>query len=227
MIKNKLMGLADNYPRYGFKKLFWLLRQQGHPWNRKRVYRLYRTCGLNLKKKPKKRIAPRTALTLIQPQKLNECWSLDFMSDALRNGQRFRTANVIIDDANREGLSIQVALSLPALHMVRWLDNVAAWRRYPKQIRVDNGPGNLAFIFRQWAQQHGIELLYIQPGKPAQNAFIERFNRSYREEVLDMYLFDSIAQVQQLTDQWLLHYNGQRPHEALGNRTPLQAASNL
>lgn len=148
------------------------------------------------------------------------------MSDALQSEQRFRTANVL-DDANREGLSIHVAFSLPALHIVRWLDNIAAWRGYPKQIRIDNAPENISSVFRQWAKCQGIQILYIQPGKPAQNGFIERFNRSYREEVLDMYVFDSLIQVQQLTDQWLVHYNSQRSHEALGYRTPLQAASNL
>lgn len=224
LIKALLKALSTQYPRYGFKKLFGLIRQEGHSFNHKRVYRIYCELKLNLKRKPKKRLAPRTAQTLEQPMSLNECWSLDFMSDALINGRAFRTVNVI-DDCNREGLGIQVSFSLPSRRVTRWLDDIACWRGYPKAIRVDNGPENVAHHFQEWANQHGIKMKYIQPGKPAQNGYIERFNRSYREAILDMYLFKDIHQVQQLTDEWLQHYNEVRPHESLNNLTPRQFAA--
>jgi putative transposase len=226
MIKKLLTDKARQYPRYGFKKLFRLIRLSGHTFNHKRVHRLYCELNLNLKRRPKKRLAPRSKQVLQQPKQLNQSWSLDYMSDALMQGRRFRTANVI-DDCNREGLSILASLSLPATRITRWLDDIAAWRGYPKTIRVDNGPENLAKQFQGWAKQHDIKINYIQPGKPAQNGYIERFNRSYREAVLDSYLFTDIRQVQSLTDHWLAHYNNERPHEALGNVPPRIYAKNL
>ena len=226
MIKNYLKQLSTQFPRYGFKKLFNLMRLQGLLFNHKRVHRLYCDLKLNIRIKPKKRLAARTPQTLQQPQQLNECWSLDYMSDVLDNGRRFRTANVI-DDCNREAMGILVAFSLPAVRITQWLDRLASWRGYPQRIRVDNGPENLARHFTEWAKQHHITICYIQPGKPAQNGYIERFNRSYREAILDMYVFNSLQQVNHLTQEWLNHYNGERPHEALNNQTPWAMANKI
>lgn len=226
MIKTLLLKKAHQYPRYGFKKLFGLLRQEGYNFNHKRIHRIYCELKLNLKRPAKKRLAPRTKKTLEQPKSLNTSWSLDYMSDALMQGRRFRTAN-LIDDCNREALSILASTSLPATRITRWLDDIAAWRGYPDKIRVDNGPENISGHFQRWAKEHNIEIIYIQPGKPAQNGYIERFNRSYREAILDSYLFTTIAQVQSLTDKWLNHYNNERPHEALKNMTPRQYAEAL
>ena len=218
-IKAALQALAQAYPHYGFKQLFSMLRNAGHPWNHKRVYRHYKELKLNLKIKPKKRLAPRTKQVLVAPNALNECWSLDYMHDVLLNGLGFRLANVI-DDANREALLVKAARSLPARHITQLLDQVARARGYPKKIRVDNGPENLSKQFKAWAKAHAIEVIYIQPGKPAQNAYIERFNRTYRESILDQYLFMSIDHVQELTDEWVKHYNTERPHQSLGGLPP-------
>ena len=190
-------------------------------FNHKRIYRAYCDLKLNLKIKPKKRLAPRTKVQLTHPSKPNLCWSLDYMSDSLSHGRRFRTAN-IIDDYNREVLGIKVAYGLPAKQLTLWLEQIAETRGYPQQIRVDNGPENISKHFMAWASSRGIHIKYIQPGKPAQNAYIERFNRSYREAVLDMYLFRSIGEAQRLTNCWFKHYNQERPHEALGFMTPQQ-----
>lgn len=165
-------------------------------------------------------------MTLIQPEDINQCWSMDFMSDALVNGRRIRTANVI-DDCNREALGILVSYSLTSKHITRWLDQLALSRGYPNRIRVDNGPENISHHFQNWAKSHGISIQYIQPGKPEQNAYIERFNRSYREAVLDMYLFQSIQEVQSITNTWLKHYNEERPHESLNNQSPKSFINNL
>lgn len=225
-IERLLKNLSTQYPRYGFKKLFGLIRQEGHRYNHKRVHRIYCELKLNLKRKSKKRLAPRSAIKLEQPKALNTCWSLDFMSDALMNGRYFRTVNVI-DDCNREGLGIHVAFSLPSQRVTRWLERIGNSRGYPQVIRVDNAPENISKHFQSWVKQHDIEIRYIQPGKPAQNGYIGRFNRSYREAVLDMYLFRYLREVQKLTDDWLKHYNEMRPHEALNNQTPRAVAQQL
>ena len=226
MIEYLLKTYSAQYPTYGFQKLFDLIRAKNYVCNHKRVYRIYCECCLNLKIKPKKRLAPRTAMTLIVPAQLNECWSLDFMSDSLATGRRIRTANVI-DDCNRECLGILVNYSLPSQRITRWLDNIARLRGYPKRIRVDNGPENISNHFRDWAKEHDIIIQYIQPGKPAQNAYIERFNRTYREAILDLYVFHSIEQAQQLTNHWLKHYNEERPHDALNKQAPREYGKNL
>ena len=146
-IKQLLMSLAVEHPRYGFKKMNQMIKAQGHVVNHKRVYRIYCELKLNLKRKNKKRLPAREAKALIQPKQTNECWSLDFMSDALLTGKRFRTVNVI-DDFNREGLSIEIGFSIPAKRVTRWLDNIATLKGYPKIIRVDNGPENISIHFQ-------------------------------------------------------------------------------
>lgn len=195
------------------------IKQQGHPWNHKRVYRIYCEMGLNIRIKPKKRLPAREATALVQPIKPNICWSIDFMSDVLSNGRRFRTLNVI-DDYNREALLIKPAMSLPARYVTRLIDEIASLRGYPNIIRVDNGPEFISMVFKEWANLNGIFIQYIQPGKPAQNGFIERFNRTYREDVLDMYIFENLNDVIRITQNWIISYNNERPHESLGNLTP-------
>jgi len=226
MIENLLNTLSAQHPTYGFEKLFNLIRLKNYSFNHKRVYRIYCDLKLNLKIKPKKRLAPRTKVKLLQPEQLNQCWSLDFMSDALMNGRRIRTANVI-DDCNRGAIGILVSFSLTSKRITKWLDQLALLRGYPTRIRVDNGPENISHHFQAWAKKQGVVIQYIQPGKPAQNAYIERFNRTYREAVLDMYLFSSIHEVQRITDTWLKHYNEERPHEALNNQTPMNFSNQL
>jgi putative transposase len=179
--------------------------------------------ALHLKRKPKKRLPARTAQTLAVPEQANQTWSLDFMSDALSNGRAFRTLNVI-DDFNREALWIEVDTSLPAERVVRVLEQLLDWRGQPTHIRMDNGPELISHRLESWAQEKHIELLHIQPGKPAQNAYIERFNRTYREEVLDAYLFDDLQEVRYITETWLEDYNTIRPHEALQGLPPRQFA---
>lgn len=149
----------------------------------------------------------------------NEIWSLDFMSDSLYQGRRFRTLN-ILDEGVREALAIEVDTSLPAQRVVRALQQLEAWRGLPKAIRLDNGPELTSQYLADWCKSKGIELRFIQPGKPNQNAFIERFNRSYRTEVLNGWLFASLDEVREITHQWLQSYNEERPHDALRNLPP-------
>jgi putative transposase len=223
-IVEQLQIIAEHKPRWGFKKMYQYLRNQGYRWNHKRVRRVYCEIGLNLRVKPKKRLPSREPKPLMQPEKPNESWSLDFMSDSLINGRAFRTLNVI-DDFNREGLWIEVDTSIPSERVIRVLEMIALWRGFPKQIRIDNGPELISRSFVSWADEHHIELAYIEPGKPAQNAYIERFNRTFREAVLDAYLFNSIQEVRDIAEEWLEEYNAIRPHEALGGLPPYQYAT--
>ena len=211
--------LAQKYPRYGFRKLFKRLRLLGHKWNHKRVYRIYCGLKLNLRRKTKARLPTRTPEPLAVPTSLNGCWSMDFMSDNLYSGRHFRTFNVI-DDYNREVLAIEIDMSLPALRIIRVLERIAAYRGYPKRLRQDNGPEFISHALELWAEQHGVKLDFIKPGKPTQNAYIERFNRTYRNEVLDCYLFNSLTEVREITDSWMVEYNHERPHESLNDLPP-------
>jgi putative transposase len=145
------------------------------------------------------------------------------MSDSLSNGRAFRTLN-ILDDYNREALWIEVDTSIPAERVIRVLEVLLLWRGTPRQIRMDNGPELISQQLAEWAQEHHIELAHIQPGKPAQNAYIERFNRTFRQEVLDAYLFDDLQEVRAITEDWLRQYNIIRPHQALQGLTPYQYA---
>lgn len=222
-IVQELHQLAESQPRWGCKKMTDYLRNQGHRWNHKRIRRVYCGLALNLHRKPKKRLAARTALALGVPVQSDLTWSLDFMSDSLSNGRAIRTLN-IIDDYNREALWIEVDTSLPAERVVRVLENLLLWRAAPKQIRMDNGPELISQRLESWAMEKQIELIHIQPGKPAQNAYIERFNRTFREDVLDAYLFDNLEEVRAITEHWLEEYNTIRPHEALQGLSPRQFA---
>jgi putative transposase len=223
-IVQELHQLAESQPRWGCRKMTDYLRNQGHRWNHKRIRRVYCDLALNLHRKPKKRLAARTALALEVPALSDQTWSLDFMSDSLANGRAIRTLN-ILDDYNREALWIEVDTSLPAERVVRVLEQVLLWRAIPKQIRMDNGPELISKRLERWAKEKQIELLHIQPGKPAQNAYIERFNRTYREDVLDAYLFDDLEEVRTITEHWLQQYNTIRPHEALQGLSPRRYAS--
>jgi putative transposase len=220
-LAQELQQLAHRQPRWGCGKMTDYLRNQGHSWNHKRIRRVYRAMALHLKRKPKKRLPARTAQTLVVPGQANQTWSLDFMSDSLSNGRTFRTLNVI-DDFNREALWIEVDTSLPAERVVRVLEQLLDWRGKPTRIRMDNGPELISQRMESWAKDHHIELLHIQPGKPAQNAYIERFNRTYREEVLDAYLFDDLEEVRTITERLFDDYTTFRPHEALQGLPPRQ-----
>ncbi len=218
-ITELLMRLSDSHKRWGFGLMFRWLRRQGYTWNHKRVYKIYCELALNLRIKPKKRLPARSPVPLHQPAQPNSFWSMDFMSDSLASGRKFRTLNVL-DDFNRESLAIEIDYSLPTERVVRVLDQVALTRGYPAFIRVDNGPEYISQRLLEWAQQHGVTISHIQPGKPAQNGYIERFNRTYREDILDQYWFSDLNEVRDITYEWMDMYNGQRPHSSLGYKTP-------
>ena len=202
----ELRQLAESQPRWGCAKMTDYLRNEGHTWNHKRIRRVYRAMALHLKRKPKKRLPARAGQTLVVPGQANQTWSLDFMSDSLSNGRAFRTLNVI-DHFNREALRIEVDTSLPAERVVRVLEQLLFERSKPTCIRMDNGPELVSHRLATWAKEHHVILAHIQPGKPAQNAYIERFNRTFREDILDAYLFSSLEEVRQIVEPWIEEYN--------------------
>lgn len=151
----------------------------------------------------------------------NEIWSIDFMQDTLLNGRKFRTFNAI-DEFNREILAIEIDTSLPATRVIRTLSQVIEMRGKPKRIRMDNGPEFISHKFELWCKEQEIALQYIQPGKPMQNGRVERFNGTYRTDILDAYLFEDLWQVKELTDEFVNEYNNERPHESLNDLTPTE-----
>jgi len=215
-----LQAVLENKPSWGFWKCYDRLRGLGHAWNHKKVYRVYCSLGLNKPRRTKKRVLTRERQSMEVMPMVNNTWSMDFVHDTLySNNKRFRTLN-ILDEGVREVLAIEIDSSLPAARVVRVMEQLKEWRGLPNSIRCDNGPEFLATIFVDWCKQHEIEIKYIQPGKPNQNAFIERFNRTYRDEVLNLYLFEDLDQVRDITHEWLDSYNEERPHDALGGMTP-------
>ena len=220
-IEAKLRLLAKEKLRWGFGKMFPWLRRRGYGWNHKRVHRIYCAMKLNLRTKPKKRLPSRNPQPLAQPRSANVCWSLDFMHDSLLTGRSFRILHVL-DDFNRELLGTEIDTSLSAERVIRVLEQIAAWRGYPEYIRVDNGPEFISRKLAEWAERNRVTIDFIEPGKPSQNAYIERFNRTYREEVLDLYLFRTLKEARELSSEWMYEYNSERPHESLDDMTPYE-----
>jgi len=221
-IANWLLRLTDNHRNWGFGLCFLYLRNvRGFGWNHKRVYRIYRELELNLRIKPRKRLMRQTPEPLTVPTNVNQVWSMDFMHDQLADGRSIRVFNVV-DDFNREALGIEVDFSLPSERVIRTLKQIIGWRGKPLAIRCDNGPEYLSTAIVDWAEAWGIKLEYIQPGKPQQNAYVERFNRTVRYEWLSQYHWDDLDHVQRVATQWMWSYNHERPNMALGGFTPKQ-----
>jgi len=222
LIADWLIRLTHNQRNWGFGLCFLYLRNvKGFGFNHKRVYRIYRELELNLRIKPKKRLVREQPEPLAVPAGVNDTWSMDFMHDSLADGRSFRLFNVL-DDFNREGLAIEADFSLPSARVIRVLDQLIEWRGVPRVIRCDNGPEYISGALMSWAERRGIHLEYIQPGKPHQNGYVERYNRTVRYDWLSQYLFESIQQVQDYATRWLWTYNNERPNMALGGITPRQ-----
>jgi len=192
-------------------------------WNHKRIYRVYIEMRLNIRRRAKRRLPARIREALFIPEGPNEVWSVDFMSDALVDGRKFRVLN-IIDDFNRESLAIEVDTSLPSRRVIRVLERIIARRGKPTCLRTDNGPEFISHLLQEWCEAGGIRLVYIQPGKPTQNAYIERKNGTMRRGLLNAYLFYSLGEVRLMAEEWQLDYNTERPHKSLGYLSPVKYA---
>ena len=222
LIADWLIRLTTAQRNWGFGLCFLYLRNvKGFVWNHKRIYRIYRELELNLRIKPSKRLVREKPEPLRVPEAINQVWSIDFMHDQLQDGRSIRLFNVI-DDFNREALGIEVDFSLPSERVIRALDQIIAWRGKPAVIRADNGPELVSARLMEWAAKHHIHIVHIQPGKPQQNEYVERFNRTVRYEWLSQHYWQSVDEVQDFATEWMYKYNHQRPNMALGGITPKQ-----
>jgi putative transposase len=215
-----LQAIVAQHGRWGFWKCFDRLRALGQPWNHKRIYRVHYALHPNQTLRTKKRLPKRDALPVAAPARLNDTWAMDFMGDSLYSGRAYRLFNVL-DEGNRRALAIEVDLSLPSVRVSAVLEQLCTIYGRPRQLRCDNGPEFLADATKEWARQHSVHIHFIEPGKPNQNAYIERFNKSFRTEVLDAWVVASLDEVRDVSEQWRHAYNTERSHESLGRVPPL------
>jgi len=225
-IEVALLLKAHDHPAEGFWKAFRRLKAEGVPWNHKPAHKAYVRLGLPLRRKKKRRLPARVKQPLVVPDVLNDTWSMDFMHDKLENGKNVRCFNVL-DDGNRECIHVEIDHSLKSGRVIWVLNHLIARREKPKRIRMDNGPEFIAHMLRDWSQAHEIEFLYIQPGCPTQNAYVERFNGSYRRGVLNAHIFETLEQVRAISEVWTHDYNHDRPHDSLKNLPPIRYGAQL
>jgi putative transposase len=214
-----LNELVASRPGIGFWMCVYRLRRMGWKVNHKRIYRVYTALGLNIRRRARKRLPARAKQQLMQPKSPNQVWSMDFMHDSLWDGRTVRLLN-IIDDFNRQVLWIETDYGLPALRVIRVLEQLKASRGLPKMIRVDNGPELISTKLDLWCRENNVTLAFIQPGEPTQNAYIERFNQTLRKDVLNAYVFRTLPELRQKLDEFQLDYNFNRPHWALNKKAP-------
>jgi putative transposase len=219
-----LEALAAERARFGYRRLHTLLVRCGERINRKRVYRIYREAGLAVHRKKRKRVAQANRQPRVVPTEPNQHWSMDFMGDTLADGRAFRVLNVV-DDGSRECVASEVDLSLPGERVTRVLDRIVSERNKPQRIVVDNGPEFTSKALDQWAYANGVELVFIRPGKPVENCFVESFNGKMRDECLNAHWFTTLADARRTIELWRLDYNHVRPHSSLGDLTPAEFAA--
>jgi putative transposase len=218
-LRGRLRELAAARVRYGYRRLHVLLRREGWPVNHKRIHRLYREEGLSIRVKPRRkrvsggRVLPRPA------QRPQERWSMDFLTDSLLDGRRFRVLT-IVDNVSRVSPAIAVGRSLTGERVVAVLERLKETIGVPQRIGIDNGPEFISKALDAWAYRNGVRLEFSRPGKPTDNAFAESFNGRFRDECLNQHWFASLEEARQTIEAWRVEYNTERPHRALGQQTP-------
>jgi len=223
-LRARIEEIAAIKRRYGYRRVYLRLRREGWEVNRKRVYRLYREADLAVRRRKRKRIGVFERKPLPKPTAANVNWSMDFVADGLIGGRRLRCLTMV-DDCTRECLAIEVDTSLPGLRVQAVLERLADTRGLPQSITVDNGPEFDSKVLDQWAYRTGVQLSFIRPGKPNENAYIESFNGKFRDECLNEHWFISLAHARSIIEAWRIEYNTERPHSSLGNRTPQEFAA--
>lgn len=218
-LRRRLRELAEERRRWGYRMLHVLLEREGYELNHKRMYRLYREEGLQVRRRRRRKRAVRPRRALERPSGPNERWSMDFVHDQLASGRRLRCLTVV-DDFTREAVAIDVSHSIPAERVCAVLDRVGNARSLPSSIVCDNGPEFTSRSMDQWAYERGVELSFIRPGKPIENAFVESFNGTLREECLNEHWFLTLREAQREIEAWRVDYNRVRPHSSLGRLTP-------
>ena len=222
-VRERLIALARERPRFGYRRLHVLLEREGEAINHKRVHRIYREAGLALRKKKRKHCV-RVSTPLGVYTAANQEWALDFVHDVLASGRTIRVLNVI-DAYTRESLAMEVDTSFAGLRVTRALDAIIAKRGKPQAIRADNGPELTSRHFLAWALEGKIDLVHIQPGKPTQNAYVESFHSKLREECLRVNWLQNLFEARRIPARWREDYNHTRPHSSLGYRTPAEFAA--
>lgn len=221
-LRMRIKEIAATRVRYGYKRIHVLLRREGWKVNHKRVYRIYCEEGLNLRiKRPKRRVSAAHRVKSPPATGVNESWSMDFVTDSLFNGRRFRSLTVV-DNFSRECLAIEVGKHLRAENVVEVMGKLAFYRGTPRAIHVDNGPEFISKELDKWAYENKVTLDFSRPGKPVDNAFIESFNGSFRDECLNTNWFLSLEDAKEKIEAWRKDYNEWRPHSSLDNMTPMQ-----
>jgi putative transposase len=215
----RLREIAEERPRFGYRRVHAILRREGFEVNRKRVYRIYRAAGLSVKRRSRRKLRAVRPMPNSSVTRPNERWSMDFVHDYLADRRKLRTFNVV-DAFTRECLAIEVDTSLPAGRVVAVLDKLVWLYGLPESLRVDNGPEFISAALEKWAHAHGVKLDFIQPGKPTQNAHIESFNGHFRDECLAQARFPTLARARVEIEEWRIDYNCERPHSSLDYRTP-------
>jgi len=223
-LRERLVALAGERRRFGYRRLHALLRREGWTVNHKRIERLYGEERLKLRRRTKKRVAMEPRAGAWCPVMANQRWSLDFTMDALASGRQFRTVN-LKDDCTRECPAIEADFSLPAARVVAMLERVGEARGFPEILVVDNGPELRGRALEAWAWERGVKLFFIDPGKPVQNAYIESFNGRFRDECLNLNWFTSLDEARRIVEAWRIDYNTCRPHSSLAYRTPVEFAA--
>lgn len=225
-LRLRLVALASEHRRYGLPRMIVLLRRDGVLDNHKRIGRIYRAAGLQVRKRIRRKLALGRGPIDRVATAPNQRWSLDFVHDRLRTNRRFRIL-AVGDDCTRENLALEADFAFSGDRMTRVLDTIAAVRGYPETIVMDNGPEMVSLAMLRWAVDRGVRLHHIAPGKPIQNAFIESFNGRLRDECLNEHDFATLADVRQILTTWRDRYNTMRPHKALGWKTPEEFANSL
>lgn len=222
-LKARISEIAEAKRRYGYRRIYIRLRREGWAVNRKRVYRLYREAGLLVRRRKRKRIGLVERKPLPKPAAANISWSMDFVSDGLADGRRLRCLN-IVDDCTRECVAIEVDTSITGTRVKAVLERLADTRGLPKSITVDHGPEFEGQVLDAWAYEHAVQLSFIRPGKPNENAYIESFNGKFRDECLNEHWFVTMAQARRIIEAWRIEYNTERTHSSLGDLTPEEFA---
>lgn len=223
-LRSKIVDVVTRKPRWGRPMVTWMLRERmGLKDNHKRIGRIYRELGLQMNKRQKSRKLSRQKHLLEVPSAPNQLWAMDFVQDSFANGRRFRILT-IKDLFTHETLDLYVDISITGERVAEVLDRLKACGRIPKAIVCDNGSEYVSKAMDQWAYKNGVELKFIQPGKPTQNAFIESFNGKLRYECLDQHWFEDLAQARRIIEEWRIEYNTERPNKPLGKKTPAEFA---
>jgi len=221
LIAAQLHKVVKRFVAWGFWMVFHYLRKQGNSWNHKRVYRVWKEQGLNLRRPPQRKKIRRKYMNLIAPNQINEGWAVDFLSDWVvgPNEQAVRIINVI-DEGSRKALWTHAHTNISAKTLCETLDQIVQWRGCPSYIRCDNGPEFISEKLRKWSEKNGVDIHFTQPGKPTQNGIIERLNGTLRKECLNLHWFQSLKKLNEQIEQWWWDYNSLRPHSSIDYLTP-------